>query len=135
MIRHRLVVDTPGRGFTELTARLRELVADTAMGDGLCHCFIQHTSASLLVMENADPAVLRDVERFFGDLVPDGDQRYEHTAEGPDDMAAHVRSALTTTDLTLPVADGRLDLGTWQGVFLYEHRHAPHRRKVCVTLF
>lgn len=134
MIRHTLEVETGGRGFCEITGRLRELVGEARSGQGLCHCFIHHTSASLIIMENADPAVLRDLERFMGGLVRDGDPRFEHTAEGPDDMSAHIRSVLTHTHLVLPVADGTLDLGTWQGVFVWEHRAAPHTRRVSVTI-
>ncbi|MEM9305420.1 MAG: secondary thiamine-phosphate synthase enzyme YjbQ [Pseudomonadota bacterium] len=135
MIRRQLTIATTGRGFFEITDELRGEVDAAGVLEGLCHCFIHHTSASLLIMENADPAVLRDLERFFADLVPDGDRRFEHDAEGPDDMPAHVRSALTATDLTLPVRAGRLDLGTWQGVFVYEHRYAPHRRRISLSVF
>ena len=99
----------------------------------MCHILIRHTSASLIVTENADPAVRRDLERFFSELVPDGDARFEHDAEGPDDMPAHVRAALTLTTLSLPVQRGRLLLGTWQGVFVWEHRLAPHRRQLVVS--
>lgn len=132
--RQNLVVQTPGRGFVEITGQLQDAVGDSGVRDGLCHCFIHHTSASLLVMENADPAVLRDLETFAQRIAPDGDPDFIHVAEGPDDMPAHVRSAFTQTSLTLPVADGRCDLGTWQGVFVWEHRHAPHRRRVTLTV-
>ncbi|NNF16110.1 MAG: YjbQ family protein, partial [Gammaproteobacteria bacterium] len=101
---------------------------------GVCHVFIHHTSASLMVCENADPEVLADLERFMFRLVPDGDSLFEHIAEGPDDMPAHVRSVLTQTHLTLPIANGRCDLGTWQGVFLWEHRTAPHSRRITVSV-
>ncbi len=123
-----------GRGTYDLTDRLRRAVADGAVTEGLCTVFVHHTSASLLVNENADPQVRRDLDAFFARLVPDGDPIYRHTAEGPDDMSAHVRSALTLTSLNVPVTGGRLDLGTWQGVFLWEHRAHPHRRKVTVTV-
>ena len=101
---------------------------------GLCHCFIHHTSASLVITENADPQVLRDMETFISRLAPDGDPGFVHTAEGPDDMPAHARSAVTHTSLTLPVTARRCALGTWQGVFVWEHRYAPHTRKVTVTV-
>jgi secondary thiamine-phosphate synthase enzyme len=129
-----LTIQTPGRSLTDFTAKVRSVVAASGTTTGLCHLFIRHTSASLLINENADPDVLRDLETFLSDLVPDGDRRYIHTAEGPDDMPAHVRSALTQTSLSIPVMDGRLALGTWQGVYLWEHRHRPHDRQVVVTV-
>ncbi len=135
MNQHQLLTATPGRGLIDITGELRKLVGQTGVKTaGLCHCFIHHTSASLLVMENADPDVLRDLERFFADLVPDGDARFAHSAEGPDDMPAHVRNALTLTSVAVPIRDGQLDLGTWQGVYVYEHRHQPHRRRITVTV-
>ena len=127
-------VRTPGRGTVEITGRLSELVASAGASDGLCHVFIHHTSASLVISENADPAVRRDLEAWLARAVPDGDPLFVHTAEGPDDMPAHVRSALTATSLVIPVEDGRLGLGTWQGVYLYEHRRAPHTRRVTVSI-
>lgn len=130
-----LAVDTRGRGTYEITDRVAAAVREAGSANGLCHVFISHTSASLLLTENADPDVRGDLETFFTDLVPDGDPRYVHTAEGPDDMSAHVRSVLTTSELTLPVRAGRLALGTWQGVYVWEHRHAPHRRRVIVTVY
>jgi len=129
-----LVVDTRGRGTYEITDRVAAAVRDAGAATGLCHVFIAHTSASLMLCENADPDVRRDLETFFADLVPDGDPRFVHTAEGPDDMPAHVRSVLTASELTLPIRGGRLALGTWQGVYVWEHRHAPHRRRVIVTV-
>ena len=129
-----LVVETRGRGTYEITGRIADAVAAANVGSGLCHVFIAHTSASLILCENADADVRRDLETFMADLVPDGDPRFVHTAEGPDDMPAHVRSILTTSDLTLPIRDGRLALGTWQGVYVWEHRRAPHRRRVIVTV-
>ena len=134
LVHRELTVSTGGRGFYEFTDRLRDLLTEAAAGDGLCHCFIHHTSASMVIMENADPDVLRDLETHMSGLVQDGDPRFVHTAEGPDDMSAHVRSALTHTNLTIPIRQGRLDLGTWQGVFLWEHRTSAHRRRVTVTL-
>jgi secondary thiamine-phosphate synthase enzyme len=100
----------------------------------MCHVFIRHTSASLMLCENADPAVRRDLETFMARQVPDGDPMFSHTAEGPDDMPAHVRSILTQSDLNLPVADGRCALGTWQGVYVWEHRHSGHERRVILTI-
>ncbi|QOC23882.1 YjbQ family protein [Wenzhouxiangella sp. AB-CW3] len=129
-----LSISTPGRNLTEITGQVAAFVAESHVQQGLCHLFIRHTSASLMINENADPDVQRDLETFLGDLVPDGDPRYVHTAEGPDDMPAHVRALLTHTDLTIPISDGRLALGTWQGIFLWEHRHRPHHRKVVITL-
>lgn len=132
--RSELEVRTPGRGLHEITDRVGAVVAESGISTGLCHLFLRHTSASLLVQENADPSARHDLERWFDDLAPDGDRRWTHRAEGPDDMPAHVRAALTAVSLTLPVADGRLALGTWQGIYLFEHRRAPHRRRVTVTL-
>jgi len=126
--------DTRGRGMLELTAEVNAIVADAGIEQGLATLFVHHTSASLVVCENADPTVRRDLEAWLARAVPDGDPLFRHTAEGPDDMPAHVRSALTQTSLGVPVRDGRLDLGTWQGLYLYEHRRAPHRRRVSVTV-
>ena len=134
MDRETLTVETRGRGLVEITDRLRDFVVDSGVDQGLLHVFIRHTSASLLITENADPDVLHDLETIFADLAPDGDRRYRHTAEGPDDMSAHVRSALTQVSLTIPVADGAPELGTWQGVFVWEHRQRPHSRRVVVTV-
>src|SRR5688572_20047138 len=116
-----LQIRSVGKGFTNLTARLHEVVAASRVQTGLLTVFVCHTSASLLIQENADPAVLRDLERFFADLVPEA-RRWEHDDEGPDDMPAHVRSALTHTSENIPVSQGKLVLGTWQGVYLWEHR-------------
>ncbi|MCC5794003.1 MAG: YjbQ family protein [Chromatiales bacterium] len=129
-----LVIETAGRGFTEITRQVREHVAASPVRTGLCHLFVQHTSASLIIGENADPDVLRDLEAFMSDRIPDGDPLFVHTAEGPDDMPAHVRSVLTATSLSVPVSEGELALGTWQGIFLWEHRHRGHRRSVILTL-
>lgn len=130
----RLVIDTRGRGLTDITRRIESWVAQTKLRDGLLTAFVRHTSASLLVQENADPGVQRDLERFFARLVPDGDRLFEHDAEGPDDMPAHVRAALTQTSLSVPLTSGRLALGTWQGIYLYEHRSRGHRREVVLHL-
>ena len=129
-----LAVDTRGRGLTEITRRIADWVGASGMTDGLLTVFVRHTSASLLIQENADPGVQRDLERFFARLVPDGDRLFEHDAEGPDDMPAHVRSALTATQLSVPLIDGALALGTWQGIYLYEHRLRGHRREVVLHL-
>jgi secondary thiamine-phosphate synthase enzyme len=129
-----LQIATPGRGTIDLTSRIAALVAEADVNTGLCHVFLTHTSASLMLCENADPQVRADLEAFMRRLVPDGDPLFEHTAEGPDDMPAHVRSVLTHNDLTIPIRRGRLALGTWQGIYLWEHRSAPHRRYVVVTL-
>ena len=125
-----LEIDTRGRGLTLFTERVQGWLAREAKGDGLLTVFLQHTSASLLIQENADPTVLGDLERFFGKLVQDGDPMFQHDAEGPDDMPSHVRAALTQTQLSIPVRAGRMVLGTWQGLYLYEHRTSPHRRRV-----
>ncbi len=129
-----ITIETPGRGTIDLTRRVDGVVARAGVRAGLCHVFVHHTSASLMLCENADPEVLADLERFMGRLAPDGDPLFRHTAEGPDDMPAHVRSVLTHCSLTIPVADGRCALGTWQGIYLWEHRHAPHRRRITVTV-
>jgi secondary thiamine-phosphate synthase enzyme len=134
LVRESLVIDTAGRGTSELTTRVQDIVRESGVHDGLCHVFVHHTSASLMLCENADPQVLRDLERFMQRQVPDGDPMFEHVAEGPDDMPAHVRSVLTQSGISIPVVDGRCALGTWQGVYLWEHRHAPHRRRITVTV-
>ncbi len=127
-------MSTTGRGSYELTSRVDEVVAASGVREGLAHVFVHHTSASLFLGENADPTVRRDLEAFMARLVPDGDPLFEHTDEGPDDMPAHVRSVLTQASLAIPVAGGRLDLGTWQGLFLWEHRRAAHQRRLTVTV-
>jgi len=135
-----LNVRTHGRGTYDITSDVRSFVTDAAAHsqtqtiDGLCHLFLQHTSASLILCENADPDVRRDLETFMSDVVPDGYERFVHTMEGPDDMPAHVRAVLTNAELTIPVRAGRLALGTWQGIYLWEHRHAPHSRTVILSL-
>ncbi len=127
-------VETRGRGLVEFTRPVSQWVAQSGFETGLLTLFVRHTSASLLVQENADPDVRADLDRFFARLVPDGDPLFRHVDEGPDDMPSHVRSALTHVQLSIPVADGRLVLGTWQGVYLWEHRHRPHRREVAAHL-
>ena len=123
-----------GRGTIELTARVAAVVSDSGIRQGLCNVFLQHTSASLILCENAAPAVREDLETILARLAPDGDPAYAHDDEGPDDMAAHARTVLTTNTLQIPVSEGRLALGTWQGIYLWEHRHAPHARNVLVTV-
>jgi secondary thiamine-phosphate synthase enzyme len=118
----------------DVTSEVARFVERSGVREGLCALFILHTSASLIVCENADPLVQRDLEAWLARAVPDGDPLFQHVAEGPDDMPAHVRAALTQTSITLPVAGGRLELGTWQGIYLYEHRLSPHRRRISVTL-
>ena len=118
----------------EITAEVARVVAASGIRAGVCTVFLQHTSASLILCENADPDVRRDLETILARLAPDGDPAYRHDTEGPDDMAAHARSMLTSTSLTLPVGEGRLLLGTWQGLYLFEHRTAPHARSVVVTI-
>jgi secondary thiamine-phosphate synthase enzyme len=129
-----LKISTSGRGTYDISRQIDDFVQSSGIAIGLCHVFIRHTSASLMLCENADPAVLRDLEAFMERQVPDGDPIFTHTAEGPDDMPAHVRSVLTQSDINLPISDGRCALGTWQGVYLWEHRFAPHQRKVMLTL-
>ncbi len=127
-------ISTRGRGTYDLSRQVQQAVRASGVSTGICHVFIRHTSASLMISENADPAVMRDLEAFMSRQVPDGDPMFTHTAEGPDDMPSHVRSVLTQTDLQVPVSDGQCALGTWQGIFLWEHRFAPHQRKVILTI-
>ncbi len=134
LIRKKIHVQTEGRGTYELTRDVQDIVTATGVKAGLCHVFVHHTSASLMLCENADPDVRRDLETFMARIAPDGDPDFRHTAEGPDDMPAHVRSILTQPGLDIPVSGGQCDLGTWQGVYLWEHRHAPHRRSITVTV-
>lgn len=129
-----LLVQTSGRGLIEITAEVAALVDRVTVDGGLCTLFVQHTSASLLIQENADPDVCSDLEAFFRRLVPEGDSLWTHTAEGPDDMPAHVRSALTQVSLSVPVIGGRLALGTWQGIYLWEHRRRGSQRTVLVHI-
>lgn len=128
-----LTISTDGRGFYDITPDVDGFLQECSFENGLCHVFIQHTSASLLICENADPSVRHDVEQFFSKLVVDGDESYQHRFEGADDMAGHLRSILTESSLTLPVSGYSLKLGTWQGLYLYEHRYRPHRRKLVLT--
>jgi secondary thiamine-phosphate synthase enzyme len=128
-----LDVRTRGQGFTDVTARLAEVVARSGVMTGLCVAFLQHTSASLVIQENADPAVLRDLGRWLDDIAP-ATRAWEHDAEGPDDMPAHARTAITRTSETIPISDGRLALGTWQALYVWEHRRAGHGRRLVVTV-
>jgi len=125
---------TKVRGTTDIVAEIQRAVTASGIKKGLCNVFLQHTSASLILCENADPDVRRDLEMLLQRLAPDGDPAYVHDTEGPDDMAAHARSILTSNSLTIPVDEGKLMLGTWQGLYLYEHRHAGHARSVVVTV-
>jgi secondary thiamine-phosphate synthase enzyme len=127
-----LEIAGPGQGLHEVTAEVARAVAASGVGEGLCTLFIQHTSASLVIQENADPSARRDLEAWLGRLVPENDPLWTHTAEGPDDMPSHVKAALTATSLAIPIAGGRLTLGTWQGIYLWEHRRRPRTRKLVV---
>jgi secondary thiamine-phosphate synthase enzyme len=131
---HELVISTRGRGFTDITSEVASHVGQTGLQTGLATLHLRHTSASLLIQENADPEVRRDLERFFARLAPDGDPLFRHTSEGDDDMPAHIRTALTTVNLSIPIAHGALVLGTWQGIYVWEHRTAGHRRELVVHL-
>ncbi|MFT4702996.1 MAG: secondary thiamine-phosphate synthase enzyme [Bradymonadia bacterium] len=134
LIQHReIVLTTAGRGTYDITSRLRDALAATGVAEGLCNVFVHHTSASLLINEAADPAVQVDLESWMGRLVKDGDAVFTHRDEGPDDMSAHVRSVLTATTLSVPVRNGELDLGRWQGIFLWEHRAMGHSRRITLT--
>ena len=131
---HSLTVRTPGRGLVEITGEVAGWIAGQGMSTGLLTLFCRHTSASLLIQENADPDVRADLEAFFEAIAPEDPQRYRHDAEGPDDMPSHLRAALTQVQLSIPVTGGRLALGTWQGIYLFEHRRAAHRREVAMHL-
>jgi secondary thiamine-phosphate synthase enzyme len=132
--RGQLTLSTPGRGTIDITRQVARIVAESRAREGLATVWIHHTSASLVVCENADPSVRRDLEAFAARLVPDGDRLFTHAAEGDDDMPAHVRSVLTQTSIGIPIAEGRLVLGTWQGLYLWEHRTSPHQRTVTVSV-
>jgi secondary thiamine-phosphate synthase enzyme len=132
--RGELTVDTSARGTYDITTQVAQIVRTSRAREGLATAFIHHTSASLIITENADPTVREDLERFIAKLVPDGDRMFAHDDEGPDDMPAHVRTVLTQTSIGIPIVGGELALGTWQGLYLWEHRAAPHRRKVTVMV-
>ncbi|OWW20520.1 secondary thiamine-phosphate synthase enzyme YjbQ [Noviherbaspirillum denitrificans] len=136
MTAHQSILDfsTTGRGTRNITDAIGRVVTDSGIKTGIAHVFVQHTSCSLTITENADPDVRRDLETILGRLAPDGDPAYRHDLEGPDDMAAHARSVLTDTALSVPVGGGRMLLGTWQGIFLWEHRTDPQQRRVVVTV-
>ena len=124
--------DTPGQGLHDITSQVASLVRAAGTKEGLCTVFLRHTSASLVIQENADPTAKRDLERWLNRLVPEGDPFYSHDAEGPDDMPSHLKAALTATSLSIPVVDGKLALGTWQGIYLWEHRRRGSRRELVV---
>jgi len=129
-----LTIKTKGRGLVDLTHDVAGFIAQSTITIGICHLFLHHTSASLTLCENADPLVHSDLEEFMQRLVPDGDRYFQHVAEGPDDMSAHVRTVLTQTFLSLPITGKKLNLGTWQGIYLWEHRFKGHERRLTVTL-
>lgn len=130
----RFEVSTSGKGTFEITEQIEALVRESKIREGVATVFVQHTSCSLIMMENADPTARRDLENFFDRLVPEGVEYFEHDSEGADDMPSHIRMVLTRTSETIPIADGKLQLGRWQGIFVFEHRRAPHRRKISVTI-
>jgi secondary thiamine-phosphate synthase enzyme len=125
-------VRTPGQGLHEITDRVARIVHDSGVDEGLCTVFIRHTSASLTIQENADPSAKADLEAWLNRLVPENDRLYTHTFEGPDDMPSHIKAILTNVSLCIPVMEGRLTLGTWQGIYLWEHRRSPHTREIVV---
>jgi secondary thiamine-phosphate synthase enzyme len=131
---HSIQIATRGKGLYEFTREVERWVHAQQISTGLLTVFVQHTSASLVIQENADPDVIQDLERFFSKLAPEDERLYQHTIEGADDMPAHIRSALTATSLSIPLTGGRLALGTWQGIYLFEHRRIPHRRSVTLHL-
>ena len=130
----RISIDTPGQGLHEITRAVAAAVKSEGIDEGLCTLFVRHTSASLLIQENADPSAKRDLERWLNRLVPEGDPFYTHDAEGPDDMPAHIKAALTQTSLSIPITSGALALGTWQGIYLWEHRRRGDRREVLLHI-
>ncbi len=133
-VQHHIAITTRGRGTHEITAEIQSIVSKSGIETGLCNIFLQHTSASLILCENADPDVQRDLEAFAQRLVPDGDPLFIHTMEGPDDMPAHIRTVLTDSSLSIPISAGRCLLGTWQGIYLWEHRHRSHTRNIVITI-
>ena len=135
VLQETLTFETRGRGTTNITRQVADVIQQAGMRTGICQLFIHHTSASLILCENADPTVRSDLERFMARLVPDGDRLFEHIQEGPDDMPAHIRSILTQMDLGFPIVNGRPGLGPWQGIYLWEHRTHSQRRRVTLTLY
>lgn len=129
-----IVISTPGRSTTNITSEIQNLVAQSGIRIGTCHIFVQHTSASIMLCENADPDVRRDLETYMQHIVPDGDAMFLHQDEGPDDMSAHIRTVLTNPDLTVPVSAGQCSLGIWQGIYLWEHRTHKYHRRVIITI-
>lgn len=129
-----VAVHTPGKGLHDVTERVAQVVDSAGVAIGLCHLFVRHTSASLLIQENADPSARYDLEQYFDRIAPENDPLYTHTLEGPDDMPSHLRTALTQTSLHIPIRQARLALGTWQGIYLFEHRAAAHRREVVIHI-
>jgi secondary thiamine-phosphate synthase enzyme len=134
MKQHSIHIQSRGRGTIAISSEIDQLIRKSGIDTGLCHIFIHHTSASLIITENADSDVRRDLENYFSKIVVDGDPAYLHDQEGPDDMSAHIRSILTQTEISIPISAGRLAMGTWQGIYLWEHRTSPHRRRLTVTL-
>lgn len=134
LAQYHFTISTPGRGIFDVTENIKDLVAQAQVTTGLCHVFLHHTSASVILCENFDPLVHRDLEAFMVRLIPDGDPLYQHVEEGPDDMPSHVRSVLTSSFLMLPITEGKLALGKWQGVYLYEHRIKSHNRNFTITI-
>ncbi len=131
----KLQIKTAGRGMIELSAEIQAIVRQSAINTGICQVFLHHTSASLIITENADPDVRHDLEQYLSRLVEDGDPAYLHRMEGADDMAAHIRSVITQSEISLPVSAGRVELGTWQGLYLWEHRYRAHQRQLTVTVY
>ena len=134
MKQNTLNIETKGRGTYEISNDIQNIIDESNISTGLCHLFLQHTSASLILCENADATVRADLEKFMARIAPDGDSSYQHDMEGPDDMPAHIRTILTQNSLTIPIVNGRCALGTWQGVYLWEHRTMGHNRKLMITL-
>jgi secondary thiamine-phosphate synthase enzyme len=135
MVSHSTIrIRTRGKGTLEITGEVRRAIEESGIKDGIVTVFVRHTSASLVIMENADPSARRDLEMFFDKLVPENTPWFIHTLEGPDDMPSHIRMALTRTSETIPIHDGRMTLGTWQGIFLFEHRSSPHQREISLTI-
>ena len=134
-IQHKtIIIETRGKGTAEITARVDDILKSSGISEGVVTVFVRHTSCSLVIMENADPSARRDLHEFFDRLVPEDTPWFQHTSEGPDDMPSHLRMALTRTSESIPVSSGRMLLGTWQGIFLFEHRRAPHIREIVVTV-
>jgi secondary thiamine-phosphate synthase enzyme len=129
-----IAIRTRGKGTLEITGEVRRAIERSGIRNGIVTVFVRHTSASLVIMENADPSARRDLERFFEKLVPEDTPWFTHTLEGPDDMPSHIRMALTRTSETIPIHDGRMTLGTWQGIFLFEHRSSPHQREIALSV-